>query len=1388
MTVKEMMSQLKAEEINTWFDLGLFIDRFKEDNPIPTARFKGQYKEFKEEISKGGIAFVTFAYSVDGVTIEIEKYSRVFRELFERIPVHYIAGKFYPESEKLIHSKTKKYQIDEMAGFDDWDLYKDFYFIKLERGSKEYNELICKFREQVLVICEKLGKYIEKNNIKLLYLVNICSNPGNVCSTLAVALISEYLGIPVINNNHDFYWEGGNRKIDIITKGIEQGPRDFFFTNSDVGEFFSQIEVLFPWESRSWITVNINRNQTKHVIGTNGHNPANVMEIGTAIDTGQYQNVSKRIKINTFLQVEKVLSKYKKTLIAYSAEDVLNSNLINKNNPRPILIGSKTKTLQRFISENVVFLQPTRIISRKSIETGFKLIKRLFENRGFIDKFRESPSLKLTIIITGPIPPGQYDYLINLIGRFGELLYSVGTEFYHRVFLGLMFSELDKERFKKYFKEPIGVPELYSIASLVLLPSETEGRGLPIIEATSSGVPIFCRRYYPETVYSEVIGEHLPERDRLKVIEYDGNQVTDNNVENIIERVFYPHKFIEEVEHNRAVVQNRYSLESLRDNMEQICYRLFLQLKSSDRLFTMAANAIKRYDQIINIKNNDLNSLINTKNRHYLPGYGRLAFMFYLKSLIDPSYFRVEQQEFRGIALSFASALVTSDPEYEKIPVEKLVRFYNVVDNIFNYTDGEIKIRHDHSFAYRHRNKSYYPYQKYTIEELMGLINLLYNDIIQPKVAKVVEQSPHFFTDWNLALSQLTSSSYLAIDDRERLIRKIKSNVPIAYFPGKYVKYELDLFALQTVRERLDLPLDEELTEDVIKENASSLAPVFVFAQEAYLGKWHTADDIKNFIVEGSDRELKLLHKHGILRIIKTYQLCVGIHFPQLGKEALRVLRQVMEQKGFILSNRRNAAMMTDIVNIDRFHIGRATYSLASNIMGIPINSGYIQYVPAGIRTTLAYPVPIQTAKDFHEILKSDLYKDMCKKYGEEKVLDILREDAETKGSPVEMVLENLKHKDKKDGDVGYSYVSGVYFDGLPWNGAIAKAMISRRRKKWGFATVSGDGKTKKVTTFIQEFERKNKNKACIAWNGGYILNAELVGKLGLPESYIGSPLGLLISGKKVLSPPLFNKPALLIYENGSIDIDRVSSCEGIVVKDKKAGFDFSPDSYNCCDDPDLPCYYDLMYDSVSIEGNGRVIVRLAGNVIKEVIHTKKNEKVNIIPVGLTLSFPKDLFPSSWDKTEKELDIEVKGLGEVLHAVEAGPMLVDRGKFCLDMEGEGWKTENSIRTQAARIDYTDMRGPKIAVGIDKKGDLSVLTINGRIRESVGATHVDMAEIMIGFGMQKAMGFDPGGSSTLVVNGKVLNISPYNSQYEKNVYSLPPEPRAVSNAVIGYIEK
>lgn len=1387
-TTREMIRSLKNETINTWFDLGLFLDRIKEYNPVPTAEFNGSYEEYKEEIKNSGIAFITFGYSVDGVTIEIEKYAKVYRQNYENITVHYIGGDFKPESYKIIDERTRRFKIEEAKGFDEWKLYKDFFFTRLERGSKEYNALILKFWDEVMTITEKLGSYIEKNDIRQLFLVNVCSNPGNVSLALSTVLVSEYLGLPVISNNHDFYWEGGNKAADLKIKNIKPGPRDFFFTNSHLGEFFSQLEVLYPWESRSWLSVNINQKQTEHIIKENGHNVANTALLGTAVDTAEYTNTSKRKQINTFHQFEQILSRYKKTLVGYSVKDVIENKLVDEQNTRPILIGyKKTNRIKSFLAENLIFLQPTRIISRKRIEVGFSLLKKLINNNDFVEKLRETKQLKVTILVTGPIAIGHFNYFETLIDQFSDLLESLDEELREKIYVAFLFSELDKEKFKKKFKNPVGIPELYNIASLVLLPSETEGRGLPIIEAAACGTPIFCSRYFPEDVYSSVIGEHLPENDRLKVIEFDGSNITEEHVQKIFKRVFFPHRFIKEIKHNQLAVDKRYSLASLNENINTICHAQFMQLKSNEKSLELAGKALEKYKERTKFNSENLNYILKRNNRHYLPGYGRLGFMIYLKSLIDPSFFRVEEQRTRGYIFHFAKQIVENDPDRKYITEEKIIEFYNAADNIFRYKKGETNTRHDHSFSYRHRNMNYYPFQDFTIQEITGLVNMLFYEIIKPKQSNKIEKSAHFFTDWNLALSQMTSSPLLEIDDRKELLDRMHENKPIGIFSGKYVKYELEFFALQSVRSRFSLKIEEELTEELIKENKGKIEPVYLFVQEKPVRRWADSDEIIEYIEKGKDIELRLLYRSGILKVVKTKQWCVGIHFAQLGEEALKKLRIIKDKNGFIISLRANAAAMTDIVDIDRFHIGKVIDPLMAAIMGIKEGSGYIQFVPAGIRTSLAFPTPIQTAKDFSDEIKGKLFQDICNKLRKEKVYEEIRKDAEKNGSPLRFVLEKLSRKEEEKQNVPYSFVSGIYKDGLPWNGAIARINLQIRGKQWNFVTVFSRGKTKKVTEFLKEFAKTRKITPRIGWNGGYILNPELVGKLGLPETYIGSPLGLLVTDHKLISPPLFNKAAFLIDETGKLDIKRVNSSGGITISDEENTIFIGPSGYNCSNPDPGPAYYDLLHNEERITGDGRVIVRLAGNVIKEVIFSEKDETVHLIPVGLTLSFEKKDFPESFGNIEKELIIKINGLDNFKHAVEAGPLLVENGELNLDMKLEGWKTGNSIRTQAARLDYTDMRGPKIAVGIDNEGNLAVLTINGRIRESVGATHHDMADILKNFGMQKAMGFDPGGSSTLVVEGKTLNISPYNSNYEMNIYSLPPEPRAVSNAVLGYIE-
>jgi len=816
--------------------------------------------------------------------------------------------------------------------------------------------------------------------------------------------------------------------------------------------------------------------------------------------------------------------------------------------------------------------------------------------------------------------------------------------------------------------------------------------------------------------------------------------------------------------------------------MEAILRQLFTQLQPRDKARRAAVKAMTDFNRWVSKPPRAIKDILNTRNRQYLAGTHQLSFMVLLKSLIDPSFFRVEEQMMRGEAMAFAKFLVDNSTA-DQLDLETLHLFYNSVDELFRIRNkNELPIRIDHAMAYRHRNRNDYPYRHFTPQELTSVIHMLFQRIVAPQPSENIERfAPHYTTDWHMMLNQLCGTARITIDHREELFEYMHENIPMIVVLGGVIQYELDLFVLQPIRARLELAICDELTSEMLAKAKKTLSPIYIFQPKIGIGPRISADQLRAFLKKSKNHELSLLFKHGIAKIVPIDQMGLGIDARQLGEEALQKVAEVKMKNGIMIALNDQALMTTDVMDINRFHIGDVTKEITSHMLDIPIGHSFIQWVPAGLRFCLSYPVPVQTGKSFSETLKGPLFNELCRKIGREKVLNALKTDAEERSSAIADVLEaldaNLSTGMGMEA-VSYRAVNGVYSDGLPWSGVIAEVSGTLKYK-----IISSKQGTQTVLEFVKAFNKRRQNKAQLSWNGGYILNPELVGKLGIPETYIGSPLGLIVSDGEILCPPLFNKPSLVIRENGDMSIERISCVHGITISQNGQEICFAAAQYNAATLSDAPSFYDLSFGD-SLPPGEQTIVRLAGNTIKEITVVSADQPAAILPVGLTLSIPLADLPKKWT-VNATVKITLVQLDGVRHAIEAGPMLVDGGKTAIDMELEHWTHINSIRTQAARLDYLDMRGPKIAAGINANGKLSVLAVNGRIRESVGATHIDMAEIMVEQGMVQAMGFDPGGSATLVVGDSTINISPYNKDYQDDIYALPPEPRAVSNVVIGF---
>ncbi|MCS7018970.1 MAG: phosphodiester glycosidase family protein [Cytophagales bacterium] len=105
-----------------------------------------------------------------------------------------------------------------------------------------------------------------------------------------------------------------------------------------------------------------------------------------------------------------------------------------------------------------------------------------------------------------------------------------------------------------------------------------------------------------------------------------------------------------------------------------------------------------------------------------------------------------------------------------------------------------------------------------------------------------------------------------------------------------------------------------------------------------------------------------------------------------------------------------------------------------------------------------------------------------------------------------------------------------------------------------------------------------------------------------------------------------------------------------------------------------------------------------------------------------------------------------------------GPMLIWKGTVFIT-DKEEW--------------FTQIAGthPRTAVGLDRKGRLLLLVVDGRQSGySEGVTFSELAAIFLGLKANYAINLDGGGSSTMVVKGKVIN-RPSDKNGERKVASI-----------------
>jgi exopolysaccharide biosynthesis protein len=165
------------------------------------------------------------------------------------------------------------------------------------------------------------------------------------------------------------------------------------------------------------------------------------------------------------------------------------------------------------------------------------------------------------------------------------------------------------------------------------------------------------------------------------------------------------------------------------------------------------------------------------------------------------------------------------------------------------------------------------------------------------------------------------------------------------------------------------------------------------------------------------------------------------------------------------------------------------------------------------------------------------------------------------------------------------------------------------------------------------------------------------------------------------------------------------------------------------------------------VEGKGSSIIPSDGYVIS--IGKEASEKSNGI---VTIAKEQLSNPNQFNSTfrlvseinvlEKEKQTFFSRVEDITNGV---PQLIKNGKIEIT-----WQQEKSSKS------FVETHHPRTAVAKLKNGKFLMVTVDGRSKESGGISLPDLAAFLLELGATDAMNLDGGGSTTMFLDGKVVN--------------------------------
>lgn len=218
----------------------------------------------------------------------------------------------------------------------------------------------------------------------------------------------------------------------------------------------------------------------------------------------------------------------------FDFDNLKKSDSYNKDFRKDLGIGSK----------DLIFLQPTRIVSRKRIERTVRLIYHL----------KRILNRECVLVITGPpLYPNEL---------YVKRLFSLASELGVRIITA--DNRVNIKRGKKKGRKIYSIGDAYINTDVVALPSEVEGFGLPVLEACAYKKPLFVNNFPVLREITEKGFDFVVMRGELS-----------NKAINKMQLILTDSKKRKEmVEKNYKLLQEHYALKNLEKEIKPILEEL----------------------------------------------------------------------------------------------------------------------------------------------------------------------------------------------------------------------------------------------------------------------------------------------------------------------------------------------------------------------------------------------------------------------------------------------------------------------------------------------------------------------------------------------------------------------------------------------------------------------------------------------------------------------------------------------------------------------------------------------------------------------------------------------------------------------------------------------